>query len=260
MHFAKVPSQAIYDSNTIKPSAFVLYVYFCLRRNTATGVCFPSLQTAARDLGMNYSYASTLRRELVKKGWIEMVENRLIRPIKGFDIPNKSIEIPNISTDDQCLDIPNKNIDIPNLNIEIPNKSLDIPNHNREVTDNLTDQGTDKGRTRTSKPRRATTGRRWGDDEKVPEEWKAKLAAEFPNVDVEIEARKFENFWSSKSGASATKKDWRKTFENWIISENQRAGKMAARTQPKTNKQKLEEYERYFDELEKKENLGRYLE
>ena len=248
MHFAKVPSQAIYDSHTIKPSAFVLYVYFCLRRNTATGVCFPSLQTAARDLGMNYSYASTLRRELVKKGWIEMVENRLIRPIKGFDIPNKNIEIPNISTDEQCLDIPNFSIDIPNLNIEIPNKSLDIPNHNREVTDNLTDKGTDKGGARTSKPRR-DAGRRWGDDEKVPEDWKMKAAIDFPLIDVDLETKKFENYWISVTGRTATKRDWKRTYENWMIKANEFARRYPQKRQ--IEKTTLEDHYDYWERREK---------
>ena len=110
----------------------------------------------------------------------------------------------------------------------------------------------------TAKPSRPK-GRRWGNDETVPEEWKDKLQVEFPNVDVELEARKFQNYWISKSGKDATKVDWKKTFENWIISENQRTGK-AAKPQQKTNKEKLAEYERYYDRLEKEAGIGRYSE
>jgi hypothetical protein len=34
---------------------------------------------------------------------------------------------------------------------------------------------------------------------------------------VEIEAEKFKNFWTAKTGASATKRDWGATWRNWII-------------------------------------------
>lgn len=106
----------------------------------------------------------------------------------------------------------------------------------------------------TAKPSRPK-GRRWGIDEIVPDEWRAKLTVEFPNVDIEMESRKFANYWASKSGKDATKIDWYKTFENWIIRANQDTGKAIGKPQQKTNTQKLEEYARYYDALEKEANI-----
>jgi hypothetical protein len=38
---------------------------------------------------------------------------------------------------------------------------------------------------------------------------------------IEIEALKFLNYWTSKSGQSATKIDWSKTWQNWILTATQ---------------------------------------
>ncbi len=38
-----------------------------------------------------------------------------------------------------------------------------------------------------------------------------------PNVDLELETVKFKNYWESKAGRDATKLDWVKTWQNWIL-------------------------------------------
>jgi uncharacterized protein YdaU (DUF1376 family) len=63
---------------------------------------------------------------------------------------------------------------------------------------------------------------RWPHDCKVPSEWMgdaqvARLRNMLPEVDVMLEAEKFANFWSAKSGANATKIDWHKTWINWAL-------------------------------------------
>jgi hypothetical protein len=42
-----------------------------------------------------------------------------------------------------------------------------------------------------------------------------------PDLDQDDVTLRFCNFWHSKAGASATKLDWDKTFQNWVLSENQ---------------------------------------
>jgi hypothetical protein len=38
-----------------------------------------------------------------------------------------------------------------------------------------------------------------------------------PPIDLRAEALKFANYWASKSGGSATKLDWKRTWLNWCL-------------------------------------------
>lgn len=46
----------------------------------------------------------------------------------------------------------------------------------------------------------------------------------YPKVDLGEETIKFVNHWLSKTGKDATKRDWYRTFQNWIIEANRRLG------------------------------------
>lgn len=69
-----------------------------------------------------------------------------------------------------------------------------------------------------SKPLRGT---RWPSDAEVPAEWIAAAALARSHdgsaaIDLEYEAKRFENYWASKAGgAAALKLDWRRTWLNW---------------------------------------------
>lgn len=52
-------------------------------------------------------------------------------------------------------------------------------------------------------------------------EWQRR---EFAGVDVRTEHLKFTNYWLAKSGRDATKTDWERTWQNWIINAAERAG------------------------------------
>lgn len=61
---------------------------------------------------------------------------------------------------------------------------------------------------------------RWASDRSVPSDWIVDAAASrkehhLPEIDLDLEAVNFADYWSSKSGASATKKDWRRTWLKW---------------------------------------------
>lgn len=65
-------------------------------------------------------------------------------------------------------------------------------------------------------------GTRWAADRVVPPDWMVAAAERRivhgrPPIDIGLEAEKFVNFWSSKSGAGATKVNWQATFSNWIL-------------------------------------------
>jgi hypothetical protein len=38
-----------------------------------------------------------------------------------------------------------------------------------------------------------------------------------PGVRIAVEAEKFRNYWTAKTGAGATKRDWEATWRNWIL-------------------------------------------
>lgn len=54
-----------------------------------------------------------------------------------------------------------------------------------------------------------------------------------PDLNIELEIRKFSNYWISKTGKDATKKDWGRTFENWILNERSSNGKSASNSNKK---------------------------
>lgn len=68
-------------------------------------------------------------------------------------------------------------------------------------------------------------GTRWPADAVIPDDWIADAAARRkahgkPPIDLALEAEKFQNFWSAKSGKDATKVDWRATWRNWTLNTN----------------------------------------
>jgi len=71
------------ENGKIKHAAMTLYGYFCIRRNTKTGFCFPSLKTVHQDTGIPMSNVSQLTDFLESVFWIEKI-GKQIRPLKGF--------------------------------------------------------------------------------------------------------------------------------------------------------------------------------
>ena len=68
---------------------------------------------------------------------------------------------------------------------------------------------------RASKP---TKGTRLAEDWELPEEWRQWTVENRPDIDIDLEADKFKDYWLSKSGAGATKIDWLRTWRNWARS------------------------------------------
>jgi hypothetical protein len=72
------------------------------------------------------------------------------------------------------------------------------------------------------KPKR---GQRWPADAIVPDDWISegeayRDMANKPHIDLRSEALKFANYWAAKSGGSATKIDWKRTWLNWCLTAN----------------------------------------
>jgi hypothetical protein len=47
-----------------------------------------------------------------------------------------------------------------------------------------------------------------------------------PGVDVQTSTLRFHNYWLSKTGKDATKLDWVKTWQNWLLSDHERLQKV----------------------------------
>lgn len=72
-----------------------------------------------------------------------------------------------------------------------------------------------------SKPK-LVKGTRWPADAIVPEDWldaaeNKRREAKLIPIDLRLEAEKFSNYWASKSGGTATKTDWKRTWINWAL-------------------------------------------
>ena len=69
---------------------------------------------------------------------------------------------------------------------------------------------------------------------RLPEDWEpsdeliAFMRKERPDLNPSHTIMKFCNYWQSKSGKDATKLDWNKTFQNWVLAENERKAKPAS--------------------------------
>ena len=56
----------------------------------------------------------------------------------------------------------------------------------------------------------------------LPDNWeptdakREDLAKKFPNIDLDAELSKFRAYWKAKTGKQAEKKDWDRTFGNWV--------------------------------------------
>jgi hypothetical protein len=65
-------------------------------------------------------------------------------------------------------------------------------------------------------------GTRWPPGQAVPDDWIAAAALKrtergLPIIDLMLEAEKFTNFWTAKSGRDAAKVDWPATWRNWAL-------------------------------------------
>lgn len=60
--------------------------------------------------------------------------------------------------------------------------------------------------------------------------------AECPDVDGRVENQKFMNYWLAKAGQGATKRDWIRTWRNWMLKAQQDAAdrrtRFGSRTEP----------------------------
>lgn len=84
-------------------------------------------------------------------------------------------------------------------------------------------------------------GTRWSGE--VPNAWleighAARARAMMPRINLAVEAEKFADYWTAKSGTDATKLDWVATWRNWC--RNARAQQTNIEAQPARPDNRLE--------------------
>lgn len=90
---------------------------------------------------------------------------------------------------------------------------------------------------------------------RIPEDWvltpelrqvaeQTRKSANLPPVNIELEAQKFKDFWTAKSGKDATKTDWLATWRNWI--RNARSTPKAPGAQPD-----MSDFDRRIDAMQR---------
>jgi len=226
---AYVPDSVIDSMSEVTPTAFKIYIYLCRRRNFQTGDCFPSLKRIAKDCHIDYSYASTSRKELVTKGWLAVLDGGLMKPLRGFE---ESPVTP--------LENPQGSLENPNIDLDIPNKVLEIPKriYKKEPT-NLTNKKISNSR-----------GCRIPSDFTVTTEMKEWAEARTPTLDPDSETELFINYWEAVSGHRGVKANWQATWRNWMLRAKQYKENKNERGTGQTRKDnhaKLSEYNELFE-------------
>lgn len=61
----------------------------------------------------------------------------------------------------------------------------------------------------------------------ITPEMRQYAAAKTPDVNIDLATEKFINHWTAASGSNASKRDWPATWRNWMLSDQERAGRTA---------------------------------
>jgi hypothetical protein len=57
----------------------------------------------------------------------------------------------------------------------------------------------------------------------LPDDWRGWAQQERPDLDPEVTACRFADFWRGKAGKDARKVDWQATWRNWVRNERRAA-------------------------------------
>ena len=77
-----------------------------------------------------------------------------------------------------------------------------------------------------SKPAQGQRGTRLADDFEMPEDWIAWAVSKrgWTRAEAVEEGECFTRYWQAKSGRDACKRDWPKTWQNWVVNSRRQSG------------------------------------
>lgn len=87
---AQIPDEAVKSGKEVSFPARALYQVICAYRNSVSGECYLKDQKRmSAESGISYCHLSTIKRELLTKGWVKYSDSGLLIPIKGTFIKSK---------------------------------------------------------------------------------------------------------------------------------------------------------------------------
>lgn len=126
--------------------------------------------------------------------------------------------------------------DVPPESHEESQGASEYPDPTRpDPTNELPDGSSLKGAAK----RPTTRGTRIPEPFMVTAEMRAWAASRTPNVDVNTSTEMFVNYWRAKAGREAIKRDWIATWHNWLLTDEQKAGRAPAGTRPTRGQEHL---------------------
>ena len=228
------------------------------RYNDDTGVCWPSIKTISKDIGVSERTVYKAIDELEAAGLIGRGSPHWVAHLRADRRPtvwtlNLGIVKPveeKRETDNGVSEVLARGEDV-----FMPSDSRgedvfsergedvftngvktcsDKPkeNPNGEPKDLLTQPEVEKENPQPSKKKKRSTATRlpdgWMPDDKVI----AQMREECPGVNLEFEHRKFTDYWVALPDSRARKKDWNATWRNWIRNASQRQPQRGGNRRP----------------------------
>lgn len=87
---AFIPDDLVNKLHELSPKAALLFVHYCKWRNSVTGQTWPSLSTIAKEMAIPKSSACELRKQLIDRGWLELISGDTVRVVGNFELPEKA--------------------------------------------------------------------------------------------------------------------------------------------------------------------------
>ena len=199
--FTMLPNEWVRDSRLSHRARGVLAVVMSHRDGWETSITY--LVREGKE-GRNAIYTAV--DELVSHGYLERVEAR--SATGKFEGVNYEVRNPHTGNQQPLSKKP----------------YTENPNAEKPYTDNPQQENTNYKKTITKEnqpkdvgARSAPKGQRVTEDFMPAQKHIDKIRRMKPGLNLEVEHTKFINYWLSKTGKDATKLDWGRTWENWML-------------------------------------------
>ncbi|UZF43188.1 helix-turn-helix domain-containing protein [Rhodococcus rhodochrous] len=199
-----------------------------LRMNAEKGMNEKSVRRALdRGVELGYIEQTAKARRVSESVWLAAVW-RLIPPA--------SVDTQMSSNNQSSVDIPESSVDIleptsghsasHEWTSGCPDTRSLTPDHSHQSTNTSVVAPASTSRKRSS----PTRGVRISEDFQPQQENVEWAETNHPGVDLSTETEKFVNYWLAESGAKAAKRNWDRTWRNWIINAAKYASARPARS------------------------------